>query len=229
MDHLDPLPDRLLTPSGLLIGLSRIMVEFCTNLVASGGLPGVFLLMALENLFPPIPSEVIMPLAGFTAARGQMPILGVLLLGTLGSLAGNAVWFELARAYGKERTRALATRYGQWIGMGPLEVEKASAMLRRHGPLAVFLARSMPGIRTAISVPAGLVEMRRGVFYLWTCLGTAVWITALGLGGYILADQFHKVADWAEPIGYAVFGATLVGIGLHLWRARRAAAGTAPQ
>jgi membrane protein DedA with SNARE-associated domain len=204
------------------------MVEFCTNLVASGGLPGVFLLMVLENLFPPIPSEVIMPLAGFAAARGRMPILGVLLLGTLGSLAGNAVWFELARAYGKDRARALAARYGQWIGMGAEEVAKAEGMLRRHGPLAVFLARSMPGFRTAISVPAGLVEMPRGVFYLCTCLGTAVWVCALALGGYILADQFHKVADWAEPIGYAILGATLVAIGLHVWRARRSSAGTAP-
>ena len=81
------------------------MVEFSTNLIASGGLVGVFLLMVLENLFPPIPSEVIMPLAGFTAARGQMSILGVVLAGTLGSIAGNAVWFELARAFGTARTR----------------------------------------------------------------------------------------------------------------------------
>ena len=84
------------------------MVEFSTNLIASGGLVGVFLLMVLENLFPPIPSEVIMPLAGFTAARGQMSILGVILAGSLGSVAGNAVWFELARAFGNARSRALA-------------------------------------------------------------------------------------------------------------------------
>ncbi|MBD0275793.1 MAG: DedA family protein [Acetobacteraceae bacterium] len=203
------------------------MVEFSTNLIASGGLVGVFLLMVLENLFPPIPSEVIMPLAGFTAARGQMPILGVILAGTLGSIAGNAVWFEIARAFGTARTRRLVGRYGRWLGLGPEEVGKAEDTLRRNGPLAVFLGRFMPGVRTAISVPAGLVEMPRSVFYLWTALGTAIWTSGLALGGYILEDQFNKVADWAEPIGFAILGAALVGIGWHFWRARRGAAAAA--
>jgi len=198
------------------------MVEFSTNLIASGGLIGVFLLMVLENLFPPIPSEVIMPLAGFTAARGQMSILGVLVAGTLGSVAGNAVWFEIARAFGITRTNRLVERYGRWVGLGMAEVGKAEVALRRNGPVTVFLARFMPGIRTAISVPAGLVELPRGVFYLWTTLGTAIWTSGLALGGYILEDQFHLVEAWAGPIGLAVLGATVVAIGWHFWRARRA-------
>jgi membrane protein DedA with SNARE-associated domain len=200
------------------------MVDFSTKLIADGGLPGVFLLMVLENLFPPIPSEVIMPLAGFTAARGQMSILGVILAGTLGSIAGNAVWFEAARAFGAARTRALVERHGRWFGLGPEEVGKAEGVLRRNGSLAVFLGRFMPGVRTAISVPAGLIEMPRGVFYLWTALGTAIWTAGLALGGYLLEDQFHRVADWAGPIGFAVLGAVLVAIGWHFWRARRASA-----
>jgi membrane protein DedA with SNARE-associated domain len=200
------------------------MVEFSTNLIASGGLAGVFLLMVLENLFPPIPSEVIMPLAGFTAARGQMSILGVVLAGTLGSIAGNAFWFEAARAFGTARTRALAERYGRWLGIGPEEIAKGEEVLRRNGPVAVFLGRFMPGVRTAISVPAGLIELPRGVFYLWTALGTLIWTSALALGGYILEDQFHRVADWAEPIGFVILGAALVAIGWHFWRARRASA-----
>jgi membrane protein DedA with SNARE-associated domain len=203
------------------------MVEFSTNLIASGGLVGVFLLMVLENLFPPIPSELIMPLAGFTAARGQMSILGVVLAGTLGSIAGNAFWFEIARAFGKARTRALAERYGRWLGLGPEEINKAEDTLRRNGPVAVFLGRFMPGVRTAISVPAGLVELPRGVFYLWTGLGTLIWTGALALGGYILEDQFNKVGEWAEPIGWVILGAALVAIGWHFWRARREAAAAA--
>src|SRR5918997_6972409 len=168
------------------------MVEFSTNLIASGGLVGVFLLMVLENLFPPIPSEVIMPLAGFTAARGQMSILGVILAGTLGAVAGNAVWFELARAFGARRTRALAGRYGRWMGLGPEEIGKAEDTLRRNGPVAVFLGRFMPGVRTAISVPAGLVGLPRGGFYLLTALGTLIWTAALAFGGYVLEEQSHK-------------------------------------
>jgi membrane protein DedA with SNARE-associated domain len=205
------------------------MVEFSTNLIASGGLVGVFLLMVLENLFPPIPSEVIMSLAGFTAARGKMSILGVIVAGTLGSIAGNAVWFEAARAFGVVRTRRLAERYGRWLGMGPEETAKAEEVLRRNGPVAVFLGRFMPGVRTAISVPAGLIELPRGVFYLWTALGTFIWTAFLALGGYILEDQFHKVADWAGPIGVAILGAALVAIGWHFWRARRASAAEAPR
>lgn len=200
------------------------MIEFSTNLIASGGLVGVFLLMVLENLFPPIPSEVIMPLAGFTAARGQMSILGVVVAGTLGSIAGNAVWFEAARAFGTARTRALAERYGRWLGLGPEEIGKAEDTLRRNGPIAVFLGRFMPGVRTAISVPAGLIELPRGVFYLWTALGTLIWTAALAFGGYILEDQFHRVADWAEPIGFAILGLAIVAVGWHFWRARRASA-----
>jgi membrane protein DedA with SNARE-associated domain len=203
------------------------MVEFSTNLIASGGLVGVFLLMVLENLFPPIPSEVIMPLAGFTAARGQMSILGVVVAGTLGSIAGNAVWFEAARAFGTARTRRLVERYGRWLGLGPEEIAKGEDVLRRNGQMAVFLGRFMPGVRTAISVPAGLIEMPRAVFYLWTALGTLIWTSALALGGYVLQEQFHRVADWAEPIGFVILGAALVAIGLHFWRARRASAAAA--
>src|SRR5918998_4906531 len=107
------------------------MVEFSTNLIASGGLVGVFLLMVLENLFPPIPSEVIMPFAGFAAARGKLSVAGVILAGTLGSIAGNAVWYEAARAFGVLRTRRLVERHGRWLGLGPEEVGKAEDVLRR--------------------------------------------------------------------------------------------------
>ena len=151
-----------------------------------------------------------------------MSIVGVLVAGTLGSVAGNAVWFELARAFGITRTNALVMHHGRWVGLGMEEVGKAEAALRRNGPVTVFLARFMPGIRTAISVPAGLVELPRGVFYLWTTLGTLIWTSGLALGGYVLEDQFHKVEAWAGPIGLAVLGATLVAIGWHFWRARRA-------
>src|SRR5215213_8849369 len=191
------------------------MFEWLVRLIDDAGLVGVFLLMVLENLFPPIPSELIMPLAGFTAARGQMSILGVVLAGTLGSIAGNAFWFEMARTFGKARTRALAERHGRWLGLGPEEITKAEDTLRRNGPVAVFLGRFMPGVRTAISVPAGLVELPRSVFYLWTGLGTLIWTGALALGGYVLEDQFNKVGEWAEPIGWVILGAALVAIGWH--------------
>jgi membrane protein DedA with SNARE-associated domain len=197
------------------------MIEWATNLVATGGLPGVFLLMVAENLFPPIPSEVIMPLAGFAAAQGKLSLLGVVLAGSLGAVVGNAVWFELARAFGAARTRALLTRFGRYAGITAAEVEKAEATMRRNGPVAVFLGRFMPGIRTAISIPAGLVELPRTVFYGWTSLGTLIWTAGLAIGGYVLEDQFSAVERWAGPIGLAFLAGGAVLVALQLWKARR--------
>jgi membrane protein DedA with SNARE-associated domain len=199
------------------------MIEWTTGVLAAGGLPGVFLLMVAENLFPPMPSEIIMPLAGFTAARGQMSISGVIAAGVAGSVVGNAVWFELARTFGAERMRRLVDRHGRWAGLGRAEVLKGEKALRRNGPAAVFLARMMPGIRTAISIPAGLVELPRRVFYLWTLLGTLLWTGGLALAGYALEDKFHLVEEWAGVIGFGILGLVLGGLGLHIWRARRAA------
>jgi membrane protein DedA with SNARE-associated domain len=199
------------------------MIAWAAEMVAAGGVPGVFLLMVLENLFPPMPSEVIMPLAGFAAAQGRMPLSGVLLAGVAGSVTGNAAWFELARAVGSERMHRLAARFGRWVGLGPEEVRKGEAALRRHGPAAVFLARMMSGIRTAISIPAGLVELPRRVFYVWMALGTLLWTGGLALAGWALEDRFHLVEDWAGPIGFGVMAVVLGGIALQIRKARRAA------
>ncbi len=198
------------------------MIDWATGLVASGGLFGVFLLMVAENLFPPIPSEVVMPLAGFAAARGQMPIGGVILAGIAGSLAGNAVWFEVARAWGAERMIRVLDRLHRVTRLGREEIGRAEAVLRRNGPAAVCIARMVPGLRTGISIPAGLVALPRGVFYFWTGLGTAIWTGGLAMAGYLLEDQFHLVEDWAGPIGASIMLAVFALLGWQVWKARRA-------
>ncbi len=197
------------------------MMDAAAEFVVSAGLAGVFLLMVAENLFPPIPSEVIMPLAGFAAARGQLSLGGVIAAGISGSLLGNAFWYELARAFGAARTRALLTRFGRYAGITPEEVEKAEATMRRNGPVAVFIGRFMPGIRTAISIPAGVVELPRTVFYLWTGLGTLIWTGGLAIGGYVLEERFGAVERWAGPIGLGVMAAVLLLIVLQVLKLRR--------
>jgi membrane protein DedA with SNARE-associated domain len=198
------------------------VIEWAAALVVSGGLVGVFLLMVAENLFPPIPSEVIMPLAGFAAARGQLSLAGVILAGIAGSVLGNAFWYEVARAFGAERMRRVVDRFGRYVGLSRATVLKAEAALRRNGPAAVCLARMMPGIRTGISVPAGLVELPRVVFYVWTALGTGLWSSGLAVAGYALEDRFHLVEDWAGPVGLTLMLLVFGGIGWRLWKARRA-------
>jgi len=175
------------------------MMDWVTDLVARGGLAGVFLLMLAENLFPPIPSELIMPLAGFSAARGQLSLVGVIVAGVAGTLAGNVFWFELARWFGAARTIGLAVRFGGWLGITEADLEKAQAALRRHGPWAVFLGRMMPGIRTVISIPAGLIEMPRLAFYGLTTLGSTLWVGGLAVVGYLLEERFSAVEAYIGP------------------------------
>jgi len=193
-------------------------MDLITSWVSAAGYIGVFALMFLENLFPPIPSELIMPLAGFAAARGEMTLLLVIVAGVMGTLVGNAVWFEVARVFGSERTKRLATKYGRWLGILREDLDKAEVTLRRWGPLAVFLGRMMPGIRTVISIPAGLIEMPRIVFYSWTALGSTIWVGGLAIVGYVLEDSYQHIEGYVDPIGKVLI--LMVGV-LFLWQVWR--------
>lgn len=172
------------------------MIDWITDWVVAGGYVGVFALMFLENLFPPIPSELIMPFAGFAAARGDLSLTGVVLAGVAGTVVGNAVWFEGARLIGTARTKALSARFGRYAGVTLEDLDRAETTLRRWGPMAVFFGRMMPGIRTLISIPAGLIEMRRLVFYAWTTAGTFLWVGGLALLGYILEEGYRQIEDY---------------------------------
>ena len=196
------------------------MIEWVTGVVAAGGWPGVLVLMFLENLFPPIPSEVIMPLAGFAAARGQMSLVLAVLAGIAGTLLGNAFWYELSRGVGSRRIRPLFARYGRWFAVDDKDFDKAEQVLRKYGPVALFFGRLLPGVRTVISIPAGLAHIPRHVFYLWTALGSAVWISFLAGAGYLLKDHYDRVEDWLEPLSYVVV-ATIIGTyAWHIWSTR---------
>lgn len=196
------------------------MFDWVMGVVAAGGWPGVLALMFLENLFPPIPSEVIMPLAGFAAARGQMSLPLAVIAGVAGTVLGNAVWYELARAVGSARIRPLFARYGRWFAVDDSDFGRAEATLRRYGPVALFFGRLLPGIRTVISIPAGLVEIPRLVFYVWTTLGSVVWIGFLAGAGYWLEEHFHLVEGWLSPLSYLVLALILGTYAWHIWSTR---------
>jgi membrane protein DedA with SNARE-associated domain len=196
------------------------MIEWVTGVVQSAGLPGVFALMFLENLFPPIPSELIMPLAGFVAAEGGMSLWLAVLAGTGGSVIGNGVWYEIARRIGSARIHRLVKRYGRWFAVSTEELDKAEARLRRHGPLALFFGRLLPAIRTLISIPAGLAGISRPVFYLWTLVGSVLWVSILAGAGYLLRDQYQKVEGLLEPLSYVVVGGLVLAYLWHVFRRR---------
>ena len=196
------------------------MLEFVANIMAATGTFGIFLLMLAENVFPPIPSEAIMPVAGFAAAQGKMNPLAVFVAGNAGAILGNALWYEGARAVGQVRIERLADRYGRFVGVIGEDVREASALLVRWGVWAVLICRLLPGPRTLISVPAGLVRMNRAVFYTATTIGTCLWTAFLMTAGWLLQGQWERIGHWMEPLGVAVLGTAALVYGWHLWRTR---------
>jgi membrane protein DedA with SNARE-associated domain len=194
------------------------MFEFITSLLASMGSLGVAALMLLENVFPPIPSEVIMPFAGYLAASGDLPFVSVVIAGTIGSVAGAFLWYWIGTLASEARLRRLIARHGRWLTISEQDLDRSLTWFRRNGGKAVFLGRMVPGVRTLISVPAGMTGMPLLPFLLYTGLGSLLWTAALTISGYLLEAQFAKVEMWINPVTNVLLGGLLV---LYVWRLLR--------
>jgi membrane protein DedA with SNARE-associated domain len=199
------------------------MVQWIENLMTSLGYLGIVLLMFVENVFPPIPSELIMPLAGFTASRGDLNLALVILAGTVGSVLGALPLYFLGRLVGEERLVAWADRYGKWLTVRGKEIRKADDWFDRHGHKTVLFGRLVPGVRSLLSIPAGLSEMPMPKFLLYTSIGTALWSTLLAVLGFTLGENYDTVEKYVGPIGYAALG--LLGGAFLIWIVRRRRAG----
>lgn len=184
--------------------------DWIVSLIDKAGYIGIALLMLLENVFPPIPSEVIMPLAGFSAAKGTLSFTGVIIAGTIGSLAGAYFWFLIGRWIGPKRLKRFAAKHGRWLTLHPDEIDQARAFFSRHQALALFLGRLIPAIRSLISVPAGVNCIPISTFLLWSSLGTALWTVLLAGAGYLLESQYEMVSEWLNPVSNVVFAGLVV-------------------
>lgn len=191
------------------------METWVFDLVDRMGLFGVYMLMLLETVFPPIPSEVIMPVAGIGAARGTMSIEGVILAGTAGAMTGNYLWYLAARIIGFERFRPLIERHGHWLTLDWPEVERVRGLFGRFGGIIVMIGRMVPTIRSVISIPAGLVEMRLAGFLVWSTIGTTVWCSALALAGWLLGKQFGRIEAVIGPLSTGVI---VLIVATYAWR-----------
>jgi len=191
------------------------MFDWITGFVVRSGYVGVLLLMLAENVVPPIPSELIMPLAGFTAARVQLSLALVILAGTVGSLLGAVLWYYVGKRLGLERLKHLAARHGRWVTLSPDVVDRADGWFRRHGAKAVFFGRLIPTVRTLISVPAGIACMPLPAFLAWSVLGTSLWTALLAGAGYLLQSQYERVSDYLNPVSTVV---VVLIIGWYLYR-----------
>ena len=180
------------------------MGDWIINLIERMGYVGIALLMFLENLFPPIPSELIMPLSGFTASRGNLNIAGVILAGTIGSVAGALFWFYVGRWVGDDRLKRWADRHGRWITMTARDVEKADRWFDRHCHWAVLVGRLIPTVRTLISIPAGIFEMGLRRFLIFSTVGTLIWSAALAGAGYALGSEYETVSRYLGPVSTGV-------------------------
>jgi membrane protein DedA with SNARE-associated domain len=191
------------------------MFDFITGWIETGGLAMVGLLMVLENVFPPIPSELIVPLAGYEAARGTFALIPLLIVATLGSLIGTLIWYGLARAWGHDRFLRFVDRWGPWLTLSREEADRAMDWFARHGSAAVFFGRLVPTVRTLISVPAGLSEMRFPTFLLFTAAGSFVWIAILAGAGYLLRENYALVEHWLDPLSTLV---VVLIVAIYLYR-----------
>jgi membrane protein DedA with SNARE-associated domain len=180
------------------------MFDWVTGMVERTGYLGVALLMLAENVFPPIPSELIMPLAGFAAARGDLNPVLVVVAGTAGSLAGAVLWYHIGRRVGCARLKRWTAAHGRWLTIAPEEVDRAAGWFDRHGGKAVLIGRLIPAVRTLISVPAGIAGMPLLPFLLYSTLGTAAWSGLLAGAGYLLEDRYHTVAGYVNPVSNLV-------------------------
>lgn len=197
----------------MLSGLS----DWVTDVIDSLGYLGVALLVAFENLFPPIPSEIILPFAGFVARDGGATLPGMILAATIGSLVGAWVLYGLAAWIGPDRLETILLRYGKWLRLTPADIAKAERWFDRRAVVAVLIGRCVPLIRSLVSIPAGFRRMAFGTFTVYTAIGSLIWNSALIGAGYALRDNWEDVEPVLGVVQYIVIAVIVVAVGWFLW------------
>ncbi|AFY73624.1 putative membrane-associated protein [Synechococcus sp. PCC 7502] len=180
------------------------MLEWVTETIYNLGYVGIGFLMFLENLFPPIPSELIMPLAGFVVQQGKMDFTLVVLAGVVGTVLGTLPWYYTGRLLGEKRLTRFCDRYGKWIGISGEDISKATRWFDHHGNKAVLFCRLVPGVRTLISIPAGIGNMELVAFLVYSKIGTTLWVGLLAYAGFILGQNYKVIEGYIDPVSKVV-------------------------
>lgn len=206
------------------------LADWVTDVIDRLGYAGVALLVALENVFPPIPSEIVLPFAGFVARDGRATLPGMILAATVGSVIGAWVLYGVAAAIGPERFHHFVARYGKWFRITSADITKAERWFDRRAVVGVLAGRCVPLVRSLVSIPAGFRRMPFATFTLYTTAGSLVWNTGLIGAGYLLRENWHDVEPVLGWVQYLVIAAIVGVVGWFVWRrflsptARRAAA-----
>ena len=196
------------------------MSDWIVRLIEQSGYLGVAFLMFLETVFPPIPSEVIMSIAGVAAGQGKLHYGLVVAAGTAGAMLGNILWYLAARALGIVRLKPIINRWGRWITMNWTEVQRAERWFASHGIFFVFVGRLLPTVRSLVSVPAGLLKMRFRDFLIASTLGTAGWTALLAGAGYKLGQNYGEIDKILGPASTAIMVVLAAGYIYRVWTHR---------
>jgi membrane protein DedA with SNARE-associated domain len=191
------------------------MTDWIIQTISQWGYVGIFFVMLAESIFPPIPSELIIPFAGFAAANGDLNFFGVIAAATIGAVVGMLPWYFAGRIFGLDRVRLLSDRFGRWLTLNADEIDVAVAFFQRFGPVIVLFGRLMPIIRTLISVPAGLAKMPLSVFLFASTAGALIWNTVLTSAGYLLHEHYELVEVILDPLTIVVLALVVL---LYLYR-----------
>ncbi|WP_454050001.1 DedA family protein [Cellulomonas sp. Marseille-Q8402] len=213
-----------LAPAALAAGQSGTaeltgLAGWVVGVIDALGPVGVGIVVALENLFPPIPSEVVLPVAGYVASQGEMSLVWAIVAATAGAVLGAWLLYGLGAWLGRVRLR-------RWLERIPLmeveDLDRAEAWFDRHGGTAVLIGRCVPVVRSLVSVPAGLERMPQTTFLLYTAVGSLVWNSLLIVGGYVLGSQWQDIGHYSDYINYAVYAAIVLVVVRFVWtRLRR--------
>ncbi|MDX2240937.1 MAG: DedA family protein [Leptolyngbyaceae cyanobacterium bins.302] len=203
--------------------MSEMISQWIVSVMTAMDYWGIGLLMFLENLFPPIPSELIMPLAGFTVAQGKMEFVPAVVAGVVGTVLGALPWYYAGKLISEQRLRYWADHYGKWLTISGRDIDKANEWFTRHGVKAVFLCRLVPGVRTLISLPAGFNAMPLVPFLVFSTLGTIIWVSFLTFLGFKLGENYALVDDWLAPVSKGVLVLLVGGLVFWIWRRRKSA------
>lgn len=195
---------------GFLDGLA----SWAADVIDALGYIGVFLLIVLENVFPPIPSEAILPLAGFLAGQGRMWLPAVIVAATLGAVAGALILYYAGALFGDRRVRWLINKYGKWFAVAEGDLDKANDWFDRYGGFAVLVCRLVPIVRSLVSIPAGLRRMNLTTFIIYTAIGSGIWNSLLVIAGWWLGDNWEEVGHVVDYLEYPVI---LIGAGAVLY------------
>ena len=197
------------------------LANWVQDVINQFGYVGVALLVVIENVFPPIPSEIVLPFAGFVAqqsatadalnaAQSDTSVVGMMIAATIGSVIGALILYAIAAAIGPERLRAFVERFGRWFGVKPSDLVRAEAWFDQRSIVAVLVGRCVPLIRSIVSIPAGFRRMKLTSFVVLTAIGSAVWNIALIGTGAVLGDQWERVGEYVGVFQWFVIGAILI-------------------